>query len=387
MSEETGTVSAEANGSAPWSDIDLDLRTFLDFNPEPVLMVDASGRIVYANGAVRDLLGYPPDSLLGELVEKLVPEAYREGHVAQREAYVQTPTPRPMGAGRELTALAADGREVPVRISLGPIRTSSGLLVSVMLRDLTERLRAEAEAAEHLRDLERSNQELREFAHVASHDLQAPLRKIRSFGGRLVERAAGKLDAKSADYLERMVRAAVRMQTLIEDLLRYSRVTMKAGALGEVDLADVLEDALADLELEREECGADISIGPLPRVRADRAQLRHVFQNLLGNAMRFRRADTAPRVRVREETDGQARPGFCRVVVEDDGMGFAPRHAERIFQIFERLRPDDSREGSGVGLAICKSVVERHGGRIEAEGRPDQGATFRVELPLARGFP
>lgn len=387
MSAPTNRMPAAV--AAPGRALEVDLRTFLDFAPNPVLVVDAAGTVVYANEAVRGLLGYAPDELLGQAVEVLVPAGVRPGHAAMREGYMADPRPRPMGSGRDLTAVTREGRAVPVEISLGPLATPEGPLVGVMLADLRARRRAEDEARAYLTELERSNRELQDFAYVASHDLQAPLRKIRSFGGRLVDRCRDQLGAKGADYLDRMVRAAERMQVLIDDLLSFSRVTTMATPAASVDLAEVARGVLSDLSEVLREQGAEVEVGPLPRVHADRTQMRQLLQNLLANGVRYHRPDQRPKVRVRVETGEGGplppRPGFCRLVVEDEGIGFDPRHAERMFQIFQRLHDGDGYQGSGIGLAICKKIVERHGGRIMAEGRPGEGATFTAELPLEPG--
>ncbi len=247
------------------------------------------------------------------------------------------------------------------------------------------------------RELARSNSELEGFASVASHDLQEPLRKITAFGDRLRTRCAGALDETSSDYLERMQNAAGRMQTLINDLLAYSRVTTKAQPFVPLDLAQVVREVLSDLELRIEKTGARLEIGELPTLEADPLQMRQMFQNLLSNALKFQRPQVPPVIRVEGWTlDGDttvsrrlpAAYGLCQISVEDNGIGFDEKYLDRLFKPFQRLNPQSAYEGTGIGLAICNKIAERHGGRITAASTPGHGARFLVTLPRRqRGEP
>jgi light-regulated signal transduction histidine kinase (bacteriophytochrome) len=225
---------------------------------------------------------------------------------------------------------------------------------------------------------------------VASHDLQEPLRKIQAFSSRLRDRWGEVLGDQGADYLNRVENAAARMQVLIEDLLAYSRVTSKAKPFVPVELSEVAEGVLSDLEARIERLSARVEVGPLPQVAADPIQMRQLLQNLIGNALKFHRKDSTPVVRLYAETPEQmaetagalSAAEFCRIRVEDNGIGFEPKHATKIFQVFQRLHSRNEYQGSGIGLAVCKKIVDRHGGAIEALGTPGQGATFVVTLPL-----
>ena len=231
--------------------------------------------------------------------------------------------------------------------------------------------------AERTAELVRSNKELEEFAFAASHDLQEPLRKIQTYGARLKEKARESLNDDNRDRLDRMMASAGRMGRLIDDLLGYSRVTTRAKAFAAVDLNAALADALEDLAARVELTGGTVDAGHLPVVSGDAGQLRQVFQNLVGNALKFHRPDVPPLVRVSAE---RTAAGWA-ITVADNGIGFEDRHAARIFQVFQRLHGRDEFEGTGVGLAVCKKIVERHGGSIVAHGRPGDGATFVVTLP------
>jgi light-regulated signal transduction histidine kinase (bacteriophytochrome) len=231
-------------------------------------------------------------------------------------------------------------------------------------------------------DLNSRNRELQDFAFIASHDLQEPLRKIRAFSDRLLQRHAAALAPEARDYLDRTGQAAARMQVLIDDLLAYSRVAARGKPFARVDLNVVLAAVLEDLEARLESSGGVIEVaGPLPTLEGDPTQLRQLFQNLLANALKFRAPERAPRVRISAEPApvGDA-PGW-RLTIADNGIGFDPKYSERIFGPFQRLHGRQDYEGTGIGLAIVRRIVERHRGTIGAEGRPGEGATFTLGMP------
>ncbi len=229
-------------------------------------------------------------------------------------------------------------------------------------------------------ELARSNAELDQFASIASHDLQEPLRKVRTFTEQLMVSESGRLSERGEDYLARANRSAERMQQLIQDLLQFSRVTTKPRPFAPVDLNQVTAEILDDISVELEESGAVISVGTLPTLSADELQMRQLILNLLSNALKFRRVGVTPEISLTSETSGSR----ARLVVADNGIGFEQQYAERIFRVFERLNGRGEYPGTGIGLALCQKIVTRHGGEIRAEGRPGEGATFTVTLPLAR---
>lgn len=236
----------------------------------------------------------------------------------------------------------------------------------------------EKERAE--RELQRSNRELQDFAFVASHDLQEPLRKIQAFGDRLRSKNLDVLDETSLDYLQRMQNAAGRMQELINALLNLSRVTTKAQPFVKVNLQDTLNVVVEDLQRRIDDTQGKVVVGSLPTIQADSVQMRQLFQNLIGNALKFRAEDRPSRVEVHQ--GNSVDPDFVRIVVSDNGIGFEGRHAEKIFQVFQRLHGRGEYEGSGIGLAICRRIVDRHGGKIVADSVPGEGATFTIDLPM-----
>ncbi len=258
-------------------------------------------------------------------------------------------------------------------------------------QELAERKRAEEDLKNFAARLEKSNKELEEFAYVASHDLQEPLRKVTAFGEQLKTKYGKELGEKAGDYLERMQSAARRMQNLINNLLTYSRVTTKAQPFVPVDLGSVAQEVLSDLEVRIEQTNGRVDVGDLPTTDADPLQMRQLFQNLIGNALKFHRENEPPVVTIRSAlitgsgTGGEqsgADGDLCRITVEDNGIGFEDKDADRVFGLFQRLHGRSEYEGTGIGLAICRKIVERHGGTITATSTPGQGATFIIGFPV-----
>jgi signal transduction histidine kinase len=257
-------------------------------------------------------------------------------------------------------------------------------------REIAERKQAEEALERQAQELARSNAELESFAYIASHDLQEPLRKVVAFGDRLQAKYGETLGEQGRDYLERMQSAAARMQALINALLTYSRVTTKAQPFVLIDLDRVAREVVSDLETRIEQLGGRVEVGDLPTVDADPMQMRQLLQNLIGNALKFHREDEAPVVKIRAErlngreggaAGGSSGDAWYRIMVEDNGIGFDEKYLDQIFQVFQRLHGRSEYEGSGIGLATCRKIMERHGGSITARSAPGQGATFIVTLP------
>jgi light-regulated signal transduction histidine kinase (bacteriophytochrome) len=230
----------------------------------------------------------------------------------------------------------------------------------------------------HAAELSRSNAELEQFASIASHDLQEPLRKVQTFAAQLTATEHERLSPEGQDFLRRMSDAAGRMRSLIDDLLMFSRVSTKGRPFVPVDLGEVASQVLVDLELGIEESGARVSIGSLPTVDADPVQMRQLLQNLLGNALKFRREGVVPEL----EASAEVTDHLAELTIKDNGIGFDAQYATRIFRAFERLNGARSYPGTGMGLALCRKIVERHHGTIQADGELGHGATFTVRLPL-----
>jgi signal transduction histidine kinase len=282
--------------------------------------------------------------------------------------------------------------------SIAYMRDSIRKTISALRVEIHERQAAEKELEEHrghledmvkqrTAELERSNNDLEQFAYVASHDLQEPLRKIVSFGDLLRKHDAAALSERGRDCVERMCSATVRMQTLIEDLLAYARVTSRAKPFERVDLGALARDVLSDIDALVHETGGSVDVGDLPTVEADALQMRQLLQNLLTNALKFHREEEPPRVRLRacSGTDaghGEGGTTLAGFTVEDNGIGIDEEHRDRVFGIFQRLHGRGVYRGSGIGLAICRKIVDRHGGRISVGDAPGKGTAITVLLPL-----
>jgi light-regulated signal transduction histidine kinase (bacteriophytochrome) len=245
-------------------------------------------------------------------------------------------------------------------------------------RDVTTRKLAEEALRSNIARLELVNAELQEFAFVASHDLQEPLRKIQTFCDMAQKRCAPVLDSTSKDYLDRVVNSASRMRLLLRDLLEFSRVATRLEPFKEMDLAKIVREAADVFEASVKETGCQIEIENMPAIEADESQMLRLFQNLIGNALKFRGGE-APRIKVYGKLDQKR---VCEIFVKDNGIGFDPQFAELIFKPFQRLHGRIKYDGTGMGLAICRKIVERHGGTISVESEPGKGSTFIIRLPV-----
>ncbi len=334
--------------------------------PHAMLMIDAGQTITLVNHRAEQLFGYPRRELVGQRIERLVPPRLRDGGAG--------PFRLPSGSDVETTTdveavgLRKAGSELPIEIGLNPIDTPDGTFTLASIVDLTERKRHEDE-------LRRSNAELEQFAYIASHDLQEPLRMVASYTELLGQRYRGQLDDKADKYIHYAVDGAKRMQRLVADLLAYSRVGSQGKPLVPVAMTAVVKSVLHVLAEPLREAGAEVVFGELPTVLADEPQLRQLFQNLVSNALKFR-GEAPPRITItaaRVDDRWQVR-------VTDNGIGLDMQYAPRIFEMFQRLHERSKYEGSGIGLAIAKRIVERHGGAIWVESAPGRGATFGFSL-------
>ncbi len=233
---------------------------------------------------------------------------------------------------------------------------------------------------QHSAQLKAMNQELQEFAFIASHDLQEPLRKVTAFGDMLKQKFGASLGEQGRDYLERIHNANQRMQSLLSALLEYSRLATRADAFVKVELTEIIHEVLSDLEIRIQKTGGEVKVGDLPAIHANPTQMRQLFQNLIGNALKFHKEGQKPVISVKKTATCD---GCVQIVVEDNGIGFEERYLEKIFAPFHRLHGKSGPyEGTGMGLAICKKIVERHGGSITAKSTPDKGAIFIIDLPV-----
>jgi light-regulated signal transduction histidine kinase (bacteriophytochrome) len=287
---------------------------------------------------------------------------------------------------REKRYVHKQGHTIWAELSVSVVRDSEGApsYLITEIQDITKRKEAREQLAAYARRLAASNEELKNFAHVASHDLRSPLRGISSMCGLLERKFAPELPAKAQEYLQIIIGSAKRMDELIQDVLSLSTVTHEAIDFRNVDLNVVVHGVVSDLKWTTQATGAQLHIDRLPTIEADEMQMRQLFQNLIGNALKYQRPDATPVVAVQS----QMLPGgeSCQITVQDNGVGFDPAQADRIFQPFQRLHSRSEFEGSGIGLAICAKVVHRYGGTITAQSTLGEGSTFKITLPIRQQF-
>jgi protein-histidine pros-kinase len=340
-------------------------RGLLEAAPDAMVIVDRDGRITLVNSQTERLFGYSREELLGQSVDVLVPRPVRDRHGEHRKKFFSDPHRRPMGSGLALAGRRKDGSEFPVEISLSPVQTEDGLLVTAAVRDITSRVNVEEQ-------LKAANAELEAFTYSVSHDLRAPIRQIDGFSNILSSHLGDSLDEKGRHYLNRIQEGSKHMGRLVDDLLNLSRVGRSDVHPRVIPLDSVVREVLDDLQSECAGRTIDWRIGTLPTVEFDPGLVKLVFTNLLSNAIKYTRPIATAVIEVEQSTVN----GRLTIHVRDNGVGFDMKYADKLFGVFQRLHRPDEFEGAGVGLATVQRIVRKHGGEIWAEAAPNKGATF-----------
>jgi PAS domain S-box-containing protein len=348
---------------------------------DAVILIDNKGTVGFWNDAATKIFGYTSEEMMGKHLHSFImPERYLDEHIRGFEAFRKTGQGRFIGKTYEIEAKRKDGTEFPVELSLAALKLKDAWNSIGIVRDITARKHAEEELKMTVEELERSNTELQHFAYAASHDLQEPLRTVASFLQLLSRKYAGKLDEKADRYISFAVDGANRMSLLISDLLAYSRTGTAPRQFAAVDMESAARQAIANLKMSMEESKTSIVVGELPVVQGDDSLLVQLLQNLLGNAIKFRKKEEPPRILITARRKGKE----WLLGVEDNGIGIDPQYHENIFTLFQRLHTREEYPGTGIGLAICRKIVERHGGRIWVESKPGEGSSFYFTLPAGQ---
>jgi PAS domain S-box-containing protein len=352
-------------------------RGLLEAAPDAMVVVDQFGKIVLLNLQAEKQFRYRGNELVGQQVKNIIPEGFAERLIADGTRSAVEALAQQIGMGIELQGRRKDGSDFPIEIMLSPLQSPEGTLVTAAIRDISVRKKAEEHLVKTMGELRRSNDELGHFAYVASHDLQEPLRMVASYTQLLAKRYLGRLDSDADEFIAYAVDGCNRMQQLIRDLLAYSRAGTGEMEFRVISSELALQAALVNLRAAIEESGAVVTHDSLPAVSTDDTQLSQVLQNLIGNAIKYRSAEI-PRIHVSATANGGKERIFS---VRDNGMGIDPQYFDRIFVLFQRLHGRQEFAGTGIGLAICKKILERLGGRIWVESQLEKGSTFHFALP------
>ena len=355
---------------------DATFKLMVEASPIALILVNQHGNIAFVNAFTENLFQYSKRELMGSRLETLIPKRFRHGHKNHLQSFLEKPETRQMGKGRDLFAVKKDGTEFPVEIGLNPIIQGDELLILAVIIDISKRKHSEMLLEKHSRQLEIKNNELEQFSALASHDLQEPLNTIISWTELIKYSLELSAEDESNQMFGYITSAAKRMKWLIQGLLEYSRLG-KDAKIQQVDCNKLLDSIREDITALIEESGAIFEISGMPTIWAYELELRLLFQNLIINAIKYRKEGVRPKVVINAEWNDNA----WQFTVKDNGIGIAPRHHDQIFNIFQRIEEDGSVRGSGIGLAHCRKIIDLHHGTIKVDSKLGEGSTFIFTIP------
>jgi two-component system, LuxR family, sensor kinase FixL len=383
-------ITAKLENEARLKERELYMHRLLRHAPNAVVVINEEGIVTFWNPKAEAMFGWTMEEVLGTLLSSsVIPVNYRTAHNAGMKRLHSTGEPHLLNKTIEITALHKAGNEFPISLTISQTEQEGRKVFIAFIRDISEQKANEAELENKRKQLEDSNQQLEQFAYVASHDLQEPLRKIRTFGDMLSRHIEP--EAAVRKYVDKIIASAERMSGLINSLLGYSRLSKEGIRYERVDLNEILLSILSDYELLITQKNAEINFDTLPIIMAVPLQMNQLFYNLIGNALKFTKRNFKPiititttEVSTEQKNDWQLEPlkDYIAIVVRDNGIGFEQNYANKIFTIFQRLNDRSEYGGYGIGLALCKKVIDGHKGRIFAEGKLKEGATFKIILPI-----
>jgi two-component system sensor kinase FixL len=352
-------------------------RAILDTAVDGIILMDARGTVTMFNSACERIFGYSAEEIVGGDVKRLMPNPYHDEHDQYLDNYQRTRQRKIIGIGRQVLGRRKSGATFPMDLSVGEAINDLGVFYVGILRDVSDRVRAEEQRESLMERLTKSNEEQTHFVHAASHDLREPLRMISSFCGRLASDYSDRLDSRGAEYLSLAVAASEHMKRLLDDLIEFARLSDGAERNSRFDANSVVDRVVDGLSKIVQRSDAQITHGALPHITVNPIRFERLMQNLIGNALKYAAEDVRPRVQVDAAREG----AFWRFSVADNGIGIDPRHFERIFEPFKRLHGRGQYEGAGLGLAICRKIVEGFGGAMSVRSSEGQGSTFSFTIP------
>lgn len=366
-------------------------RAIISATVDAIITIDENGLIQDFNPAAEKMFGYSPEEIHGENIKVLTPEPTRSQHDHYLKRYIESGESESLGFIRTVIGMRKNGTTFPLELAVSEFRDENGLLFIGTLRDITLKKKTETNLKVSSEKVEQKNRDIEFFMTTAAHDLQEPIRKIKTFNNRLKKSLPEKIGKTSLTSIDRIEDAANRMQQLIDALMLYTRGSHKLESALPIDMSELIRDSLASLDTQIENLGAEIKIGKLFVVSVEEGQMRQVFQNLIGNALKYHQDGVPPKIKITgslvnsnllDEEGLKGQDKYYELSVEDNGIGIDSKYLESIFTIFKRLHSREKYQGTGIGLAYCRRVIERHGGTIHATSAPGKGSTFIIRLPF-----